>query len=255
MKKIFILFSAIALLNSCVQNEDRVSSETAESVESLKYVLPDGKAVTVTFNKETGIPVDNKDFAQFKAFVDANKNYTTFIDSAGNMKLLKNKNELNEIIKKENESVSAKDVIGLNCSGYVKLCSDNNYSTQLVNYTTTQTKGLVAAGVVQPYDNTAAYIMSNLYAGYINYNSSISSTQSIKMKNCMIKLTLQNPYIHFAGNRPPGDAFNENPRISYFVGSSQEVNVPKYFWYNGKYEFFGGNLAQIIYDGNCYQTS
>lgn len=255
MKKFFIFLTALVLLSSCSQNEDLVVANESSKTESLKYVLPDGKSVMVTFDKETGIPFNNSDFAYFKTFVDKNKDYATFIDAEGTMKLLKNKNELNNLISKESESVSGKGVIGLNCSGYVNLYSDLNYSVPVVNYITTNKKGLVAVNRVHPSQIIDAFSLQAMYQGYISFNSSIVNTSSIKMKNCLIDLTFQKPYFSSGGVKPPGDYLNKNPKLFYSIFSIAETNVPPYYFYNGKLEYMTGSLIQIIYNGNCYTTS
>lgn len=262
MKKIFILFSAIALLNSCERNEDLVASNESNTIENLKYKLPNGKDILVSFVKETGEPIENKDFELFKDFVEKNKEYATFIDKEGLMNLVKNKEELAKEMREEVAEHSNKGVIILNCSGSAQLLSDTGSVIQSYQ-TTNQTKLLYAQNLSNSTplirivgSSTGGTMSSGLfsqsYQGNISQDLSITQTNSIRITNCYVDIIFKDEYVK--ANSFPRTTITDYYRNS--TGTNYTQVVAPVFYVNNKFvRFSQGNLLQFGYTGLCYTTT
>lgn len=262
MKKIFILFGAVALLNSCERIEDSVASNESHTIENLRYKLPDGKDILVSFVKETGQPIENNDFELFKFFVEKNKEYATFIDKEGRMNLVKNKEELAKEMRREVAEHSNKGVITLNCSGSAELLTDTGNVIKSFQ-TNNQRKLLYAKQLVgsTPLNSTVNnlfgnnnnpspyYLLSGSYGGNISQDLSITQTYSVKLVNCSVDIIFKDVYNNFP-------VFNITDYYHYSTGTNYtQVVAPVFFVKNKFVRFSQGNLVQFGYSGLCYTTT
>ena len=258
-----MLFTAVAVLNSCNRIDDQVVSEITTKVESMKYVLPDGKSVTVTFNKETGIPIQTKDFKEFKSFIDANREYATFIDKLGNYNLVKDKEELNTKLKNESEESLSKGVIGLQCSGYVNLIS--NVGSTFDSFVTTNQIKLIIGTQISPSTkllNTSSMfsemfrsysIFSAVYQGNTLQVPSISQTSQIKIKNCNVDILFRD---YHKESSFPYKTVTDYYYHSFGTNYEHTINSSFYINSTGRFaRFSNGNLLQLGYSGNCYSIT
>ena len=262
MKKIFILFSAIALLNSCERSEDSMVSKESSTLQYLKYSLPDGKDIMVSFIKETGEPIQDKNFELFKVFVENNKEYATFIDKEGRMNLVKDKEELAKEMKKEVTEYSNKGVITLNCYGNAELLSSDG--SIIKSFQTKDQRKLIYAKYLSsstPLKNTHNFyinptmsygLFAGLYQGNVSQDLSITQTNSIKIVNCSVDIIFKDEYVKV----------NSFPRTTitdyyhYSTGTNYTQVIAPVFYVNNKFiRFSQGNLVQFGYTGLCYTTA